>query len=167
MSDGPVPILYGSREVRNIDRLMSKGKRMAYVVNNRSEPESVKDSNSYAEDSDSSTSMYAESKMEPEFAKTCDRTSSSSDDSTMLKAICSKEECGDAQAFLNHEEQLLEFGSHEEYLASEYGEESLDQCTDKELEDILYANGLNSNVYVLSSGRWSVNQGSFVRLLKA
>ncbi|EXC14787.1 hypothetical protein L484_009441 [Morus notabilis] len=133
-----------------------------------SELESMKDSNSYTEDSNSSTSIYGEAKMEAEYATTphyslvscgadiSENTRSQGDGLNMAKANCSEEV--ESQAFLNLEEQLLEFGNHENYIASEYGADNLEQWTDKELEDILYANGLNPNEYVISSGRRTVNQ---------
>ncbi|KAA0032157.1 protein FAR-RED ELONGATED HYPOCOTYL 1-like [Cucumis melo var. makuwa] len=31
------------------------------------------------------------------------------------------------------------------------------QCTDQELEELFYSNGLNPNTYILSSGRWAIN----------
>jgi hypothetical protein len=65
------------------------------------------------------------------------------------------------QAFQNLEEQLLEFYNEVDYTCSGYGNDSIEQyCTDKELEDIPFSNGVNPNMYVLSSGRWSVNQGN-------
>lgn len=126
-----------------------------------SEPESMKDSNSYTEDSDSSTSIYGEAKPHSSLvscgADSSEHTSSQLDGSNMEKANCG-EEVG-LQVLLNLEEQLLEFENHEDYIASEYGDDILEQCTNTELEDILYANSSNPNVYVLSSGRWTVNQG--------
>ncbi|XP_062095611.1 protein FAR-RED ELONGATED HYPOCOTYL 1-like isoform X2 [Humulus lupulus] len=151
-----------------------KAKRVAIDDKSEAEPlESAKDSNSFGEDYDCATSAYNGAKMEVEYAKTEDMPSSSSltqgtDILGKNKSLWSslKAVKGDAkeeeelvfghytsqhkermQACLNLEEQLLE-----------YGDESLEQCTDKELEDILYAEGLNPNVYVLSSGRWTVNQ---------
>lgn len=182
-SDGPVSIFYGNHKE-------TKGKTKGLAMDEGSEPESAKDSNSIAEDSDSATSAYNGARMEAEYVKTYNTPSSSSlsygTDSlentnspldsflNAAKTNSSKEELAFAtqrdyssqheermQAYLNLEEQLLEFGNHGEYNTTEYVDESLEQCTDKELEDILYANGSNPNVYVLSSGRWSVDQGKF------
>ncbi|PON38596.1 hypothetical protein PanWU01x14_311780 [Parasponia andersonii] len=173
-SDGPFAKFYGSHEV-------TKGKRKGLAMDDRSERESMKDSNSFAEDSDSATSAYNGAKMEAENVKIYDSPSSSSpscgteslentnsplDSLNVRKADSREEELAfdssqheeRMQAYLNLEEQLIEFGNHGDYITSEHGDEELEQRTDKELEDILYTNGLNPNVYVLSSGRWSVNQ---------
>ncbi|KAJ4849172.1 hypothetical protein Tsubulata_028915 [Turnera subulata] len=59
----------------------------------------------------------------------------------------------------NLEEAFLEFQSHLDYSCTEYENKGgIDPCVDKEFQDILYPNGANPNVYVLSSGRWSVGQ---------
>lgn len=181
-SDGPVSNFYGSH-------VGTKGKKKGLAMDDRLEPESIKDSNSFAEDSDSATSAYTGDKTEAEYAKILPASSSQSCGIDSLenanspldglnvvkgKADSSEEELAIArqghyssqhqkrmQAYMYLEEQLLEFENHGDYITSEYGDESLEQCNDKEFEDILYANGLNSNVYILSSGRWSVNQGNF------
>ncbi|GAB2272565.1 hypothetical protein Dimus_007386 [Dionaea muscipula] len=44
-----------------------------------------------------------------------------------------------------------------DYIPSEFGHEG-NQLTDDELEDILYSNGFNPNVYMLSSERWNTDQ---------
>ncbi|CAI9762013.1 unnamed protein product [Fraxinus pennsylvanica] len=59
---------------------------------------------------------------------------------------------------LNYEEHLLELVSHVECSCSEYRINSIGDYTDKELEDVLYSNGVAPSSYVLSSGRWTVNQ---------
>ncbi|CAK9179447.1 unnamed protein product [Ilex paraguariensis] len=59
---------------------------------------------------------------------------------------------------LNYEEHLEDFGSHVDYSCSEYRSYDIEQYIDKELEDMLHLNGVNPNNYVLSSGRWNVNQ---------
>ncbi|GMN59548.1 hypothetical protein TIFTF001_028639 [Ficus carica] len=155
--DRPVSIFYGSKSA---DQRLTKGKTKVRVMDDGSDLESMKDSNSYTEDSDSPTSINGEAKPHSSLvscgADCSEHTSSQLDGSNMEKANCG-EEVG-LQVLLNLEEQLLEFENHEDYIASEYGDDSLEQCTNKELEDILYANSLNPNVYVLSSGRWTVNQ---------
>lgn len=60
---------------------------------------------------------------------------------------------------MNDEDYLLEFGSHIDFNCLE-DTTSFEDCTDKELEKMLYSNGVTPN-YVLSSGRWTVNQGIF------
>ncbi|XP_031125943.1 uncharacterized protein LOC116028375 [Ipomoea triloba] len=59
---------------------------------------------------------------------------------------------------LNYEDHLLDFESHVECSCSECGNENIETCTDKELEDMLYSNGITPDNFVLSSGRWEVGQ---------
>lgn len=147
----------------------TKGLAIDHDDNNVSEPESMKDSNSYAEDSVSSTSILSEAK----YAKTTvdginsfSHSSSTSDDSTAMKVVRSgkeeedeeEEETAATQGFIDLQEQLLEFGSHAEYVDGK----SIEECTDKDLQGFLCAKGMNSDVYVLSSGRWSVNEGTSI-----
>ncbi|CDP10898.1 unnamed protein product [Coffea canephora] len=58
---------------------------------------------------------------------------------------------------LNYEEHLLEFGSHGDCSCPEC-RAGFEEYTDKELEEMLYSNGVNPNNYVLSSGSWTLNQ---------
>lgn len=64
-----------------------------------------------------------------------------------------------AQALINHEEHFLGLGSFSGHECSEDAKDSNEYPVEKEFEDFLYSSGANSNVYVLSSGRWNVNQG--------
>lgn len=59
---------------------------------------------------------------------------------------------------MNDEDYLQEFGSHMDFSCSK-DRTSFEDCTDEGLEDILHSNGAAPN-YVLSSGRWTVNQGN-------
>ncbi|XP_015896979.3 protein FAR-RED ELONGATED HYPOCOTYL 1 [Ziziphus jujuba] len=163
-------------DVQSLHSSIIGGKTEEHVVEDRSEHDSGKDSNSFFRDSDSPTSIYVEAKVEPEYVKTYlyDMPSTSSgtesckdanyplDSLTVVKASSGKEELAFSQhddgihLFQNHEEHLIEFSNHVDYINCEY--EDIEQCTDKELGDLLYSNRLNPNTYVLSSGRWSVNQ---------
>ncbi|KZV53401.1 cell division protease ftsH isoform 1 [Dorcoceras hygrometricum] len=58
----------------------------------------------------------------------------------------------------NYDEDLLEFERHAEYSLSEYKIDDVN--AEKELFNLLYSNGLAPGNYVLSSGRWSVDQDS-------
>lgn len=60
---------------------------------------------------------------------------------------------------MNDEDYLQEFESHMDFSCSK-DRTSFEDCTDEGLEDILHSNGAAPN-YVLSSGRWTVNQGNF------
>ncbi|CAA2989569.1 Hypothetical predicted protein, partial [Olea europaea subsp. europaea] len=59
---------------------------------------------------------------------------------------------------VNYEEHLLELTNHVDCSCSEYRIDGFGHSTDKELEDMLYLNDVASSSYVLSSGRWTVNQ---------
>ena len=152
------------------------------TLDDRSEPDSAKDSNSFAGDSDSIISVYGEAKFEPECEKTCPYShpycssvnwgdNSSGDSLYSLKSTrmipdLSKDKptCVTGEhnplLFQNLEEQLLEFGNNVDFMTSEYGDEIIEHSTDKELADMPYVSGMTPNNYVLSSGRWSVNQGN-------
>jgi len=65
----------------------------------------------------------------------------------------------DVQALNNDEEHLLGIGGFSGHECSEYAKESNECPVDKEFEDFLFSSGVDPNVYVLSSGRWNVNQG--------
>ncbi|KAJ4704651.1 Protein FAR-RED ELONGATED HYPOCOTYL 1 [Melia azedarach] len=151
------------------------------------ENDSAKDSNSVAEDSDSSMSVHGESKFQVENGKSWpfDRPSSSSfewgsssfnDPSSSDSAAATESESGTEQFTLigeehhnahhvrklhmaeNLGEHLTERGSHAEYHSRVYGHDSSEQFTENEIEEILNSNEENPNIYVLSSGRWSANQ---------
>ncbi|KAF8402940.1 hypothetical protein HHK36_011033 [Tetracentron sinense] len=156
-----------------------------------SEPESEKDSNSFAEDSDFAMSANAERKFEPDYPKTYryDQPSTSSGScgsnsfkntvssfvgKTIMETNAGKEIFMDSEPnpmnleeFLNTEDQLPGFGKYTNYICSEYRNGEIEQCSDEDPEDMmLYSNGVTSNMYVLSSGRWSVNQENQVSVRK-
>lgn len=166
--------------MQSISTSLIKVKTREQIAEDRPEDELGKDSNSFSVDFDSATSVYGEAEIEPEFAKSYlyNRPSTSIncgtetvkdakyplDSLTVVKDHSGSGELaflqhdGGIQVLQNHEDHLLEFGNDADYINSEYGD--MEQCTDKGLEDILYSNGLNPNKYVLSSGRWTVNQGN-------
>ncbi|KAK4432348.1 protein FAR-RED ELONGATED HYPOCOTYL 1 [Sesamum alatum] len=135
-----------------------------------SDTESAKDSNSFHCNADSIMSTDYESKTETEYQETSaaaasyERTSSSvswadsiseidlysSQSMSLTKSSCSEPES------LSVTEQLDRPDSHSD--CSEYRNEGIEHCTEKELENLLYSNGIAPGNYVLSSGRWSVNQ---------
>lgn len=151
------------------------------TAGDESAPESAKDSNSFSGDSDSVTASY-EVNFPLHYAKTYvfdnpSTSSANSDGSSSKRILHSPGSSKDKlvvlseehpppshdgfQSFPSLEEQLLQCCNQVENTCSEYGKDSLENHTDMELEDILYSNGpLNPNMYVLSSGRWSVNQDS-------
>ncbi|RDX65008.1 hypothetical protein CR513_56366, partial [Mucuna pruriens] len=158
-----------------------------YVLKGRtdaesSESESVKDSNSFSEDSITAMSINEEGKLVTDSAKTYQYRSlvgwdgynvkdndCSLDESAVDKG-CSGEadtfvdrECNpsyhyaDLQALKNLEEQILGIESRRDQVYREYAEDSTYESIDMEFED-LFSKGENRNTYVLSSGRWNVNQ---------
>ncbi|KAI9115889.1 hypothetical protein K1719_012819 [Acacia pycnantha] len=156
-----------------------KGSRPdALVLDDRPSPVSAGDSNSFAEDSDASMSVNEEVKLEADCAKTFlyGRPSNSyvnwdsynvKDVTTIEKADSSEKdiftdtECNqsynheaDIQALQNLEEQIQGYEKLKDGLYEDDCEKSLDMG----FEDLLHSSGVNPNVYVLSSGRWEVNQ---------
>lgn len=153
--------------------------------------ESAKDRNSFTRDSDSVNSISGEAKSDLGSPKTFSSdqasTSSVSSDSfknslyslesrSLTKSCSSKvassnfsgeDDCPHHNFGLypsvNYEEHLLELTNHVDCSCSEYRIDGFGHSTDKELEDMLYLNDVASSSYVLSSGRWTVNQGNWFR----
>jgi hypothetical protein len=175
-----VSVFERNPELESIFPPIITGKTEGATVEHESETESMKDSNSFGGDSDSVMSSY-EANLPLQYPKTSlfdkPSTSSVNSDSSSSKHAHSsfgsrKDKLASLigehppphldglQGFKNLEEQLLEFCNEVDYTCSEYGNDRIEQCTDKELEDIPCSNGVNPNMFVLSSGRWSVNQGN-------
>ncbi|KAK6244907.1 hypothetical protein QUC31_011316 [Theobroma cacao] len=180
------PTFSSIQEIEGFSPCTFKGKGgAAYDV---SETGSAKDSNSFAEDSDCAMSVHDEAKFGTEDTKYLPygRASSSSSDwgsnsqgslyssdsTTVASRSVDKEvlsspggepEPADVELADNLEESLVEYGSHIDYIYSGYGNYPIEEYRDKEIEEILNTNGANPNVYVLSSGRWSANQGLLLR----
>ncbi|XWS55644.1 hypothetical protein CRYUN_Cryun09bG0018800 [Craigia yunnanensis] len=178
------PPTFGSiPEVEGFSPCTFKGKGGA--VCDVYETGSAKDSNNFAEDSDSAMSMHAEVKFGRDDAKYLlyDKASSSSSDwgsssqcsnyssdgttvssrgveKEVLSSPGGEPEPADVELAENLEESLVEYGCHIDYIYSVYGNYTIEQYQDKEIEEILNSDGANPNVYVLLSGRWSVNQGN-------
>ncbi|KAK8561777.1 hypothetical protein V6N13_149074 [Hibiscus sabdariffa] len=168
---------------RPLNPYSSKGKGVD--VYDAFETGSDKDSNSFPGNSDSTMPLHAEAKFGTVYANyllhdKASPTSSysgsssqgsrcSSDGTTMESRGVEKEvlsplgggtEPADVELAKNTEESLVEYGSYIDYIYSGYGNYSLEQYQDKEIEEILNPSEADPNVYVLSSGRWSVNQES-------
>ncbi|KAF7848152.1 hypothetical protein BT93_L2250 [Corymbia citriodora subsp. variegata] len=143
-----------------------------------SQPESAKDSNSFAEDSDTAMSAYGGCNLGPDTAAITSGASTSyvkwawnssqdvphfssaekammrvDNDDGVGKHVPSDQ---DSELQMLLEEQLLEFGCHMGYTC-EYANDSLETCATKEVEDSIYSNASNPDNLVLSSGRWSTN----------
>ncbi|KAK8542021.1 hypothetical protein V6N13_137403 [Hibiscus sabdariffa] len=139
-----------------------------------SETESVKDSNSFAEDSDTAISIHADAKYllynsasypSPDWGSSSrgshsDGTTvaSSSVEKDVLSSPGDEHETADSKLAENLQETLAEYGDDIDYIYSGYGNYTIEQYQDKEIEEILNSNGAKPNDYVLSSGRWSVTQ---------
>ncbi|KAM7262926.1 hypothetical protein ACFE04_000609 [Oxalis oulophora] len=123
-------------------------------VENESEAESAK-SNSFAGDSDCVMSGYSESKY--------DQGTSSSENTFVyeneIAFMTEEDHYNELQALNVLGDPLLEFESRYEYICSQHSNENKEQSSDTMLDDdVLYSNEKKQNTYVLSSGRWNVNQ---------
>ncbi|KAG4921911.1 hypothetical protein AAZX31_18G167200 [Glycine max] len=126
-----------------------------------SEPESAKDSNSLMEDCDTAISVNEESKHEADCGNSylyVNRVSYIDEEAFVDSECIPPYDDANAQALINHEEHLQGLGSFSGHECSEDAKDSNEYPVEKEFEDFLYSSGANSNVYVLSSGRWNVNQ---------
>lgn len=179
------PTIHENQEEKDLITHIIKENAERQAIDERPDPESDKDSNSFVGDSDSATSMYGEAKLEMEVSKIWppNRPSTSSFDwGNSVKDIqCSPDNFAaprhagreeltfvegeddhcchydGLQVSQNPEEPILEIESPLVYSCSEYGTDNIEPCADEEV-DILYSNEVNLNGYVLSSGRWTVNQ---------
>ncbi|OMO97254.1 hypothetical protein COLO4_14776 [Corchorus olitorius] len=171
------PAFTGVPEVEGYNSCNSKPKGGAsYDV---SETGSAKDSNSFGEDSyslhaeakfgteDTKYSLYDRSSSFSDWASSSRESHYSSDDTTVasggverevLSSPAGEPEIADVDLTQIPEDSHVEYGSHIDYIYSGYGNYTIEQYQEKEIEEILNSNGANQNVYVLSSGRWSVNQ---------
>ncbi|KAF5471644.1 hypothetical protein F2P56_008419 [Juglans regia] len=143
----PVFVFEKNPEVESIFPNIINGKTERAAMDYEAEPESGKDSNSFGGDSNSATSSYDEAKVQLEKDKL---------------AFLSGEHPShhdELQAFQTLEEHLVDLCDQVDYTSSVYGNDCIEQPTDNELEDILDSHGVNpTNMYVLSSERWTVGQ---------
>ncbi|MED6224295.1 hypothetical protein PIB30_082669 [Stylosanthes scabra] len=105
--------------LESVHNQMIKIRTNAAFLDERSQPESAKDSNSFVEDSDTAISVNKEAKL-------------------------------DADTYL-----------YENFAGNAYSEDAKDGAelaVEEEFEDFLLSNGVDPNMYVLSSGRWNVNR---------
>uniref|UniRef100_A0A6N2KJU8 Laccase n=1 Tax=Salix viminalis TaxID=40686 RepID=A0A6N2KJU8_SALVM len=179
------PTIHENQEEKGLITHIIKEHAERQAIDERPDPESDKDSNSFVGDSDSATSMYGEAKLEMEVSKIWppNRPSTSSfdwgnsvkdtqysPDNFAAPRHAGREELtfvegeddhcchyDGLQVSQNTEEPILEIESPLVYSCSEYGTDNIEPCADEEV-DILYSNEVNLNGYVLSSGRWTVNQ---------
>lgn len=86
-------------------------------------------------------------------------TKSCSNKSASLSA-CEEVDCHGLLPCPMYEEHILEFGSYANCNCMNCLNDGLEHCTDKERYDLLYLDGVAPSNYVLSSGRWPVDQGT-------
>lgn len=60
----------------------------------------------------------------------------------------------------NYGVHLLEYGSNADCSFAEYQNEVIEECVGEGVDNQLYSNEASGSNFILSSGRWSVNQGS-------
>ncbi|KAG2690606.1 hypothetical protein I3760_09G194700 [Carya illinoinensis] len=174
-----VSVFETNPEVESMFTNIKTEKTEEAAMDDELEPESVKDSSSFGADSDPAMSPYDEAKVQLEYYATENLSEGPSpssgnfdsgdlkdtdhssgfrkDNLAFLVGECSTLHDG-SRAFQNLDENLLEFSNEVDYSCSEYRNDSFEQLTDKDIEDVLNSNGVNPNMYVLSSGRWTVNQ---------
>ncbi|CAI8612664.1 unnamed protein product [Vicia faba] len=125
-------------------------------VDDRSELESAKDSNSLMEDTDTSMSVNEDAKLEADCANTflCanrHRLGYSEDATFIDSKYNSSYDDSDTQPMEKYEEHLLGYSDNVK-------DSNDDQLVDKEFEDFLFSNGVNPDKYVLSSRVLLLNQ---------
>ncbi|XP_035544871.1 protein FAR-RED-ELONGATED HYPOCOTYL 1-LIKE-like isoform X1 [Juglans regia] len=165
----PVSVFETNPGVESIFTNIKTEKAEGAAMDDESEPESAKDSSSFGVESDPAMSPYATENLfegpspssgnfDSGDLKDTDHSSGFRKDNLAF-LIGERSTLHDgSRAFQNLDENLLEFSNEVDYSCSEHGNDSFEQLTDKDIEDVLYSNGINPNKYVLSSGRWTVNQ---------
>ncbi|KAL5709550.1 hypothetical protein ACHQM5_020226 [Ranunculus cassubicifolius] len=136
------------------------------------QPDSEMGSNSFAEESDSAMSRYIEVKSELQLQKGCNLGQRAkaiwefSDAYACDKPSTSSGSCGSndekntLHSFPFIDDQNLQYGYDTDYVYSEGKIGETDEPLDGDLEDamIYSTNGGSSDMFVLSSGRWKINQ---------
>uniref|UniRef100_A0A7N0RHP0 Uncharacterized protein n=1 Tax=Kalanchoe fedtschenkoi TaxID=63787 RepID=A0A7N0RHP0_KALFE len=112
---------------------------------------SVEDSNSLPAHSASTTSSICRTKSDPE-------CSNAYAYSYMMGEYDTSDSAADG--YPNLEDHPLDPEMHGSYAKYECGDDAMELGQDKDLEDLLYSNcsEVNPNMFVLSSGRWVINQ---------
>ena len=180
------PTIHENQEEKDLITHIIKQNAERQAIDERSDPESDKDSNSFDGDSDSAMSMYGEAKLEMEVSKIWppNRPSTSSfdlgnsvkdtqysPDNFAAPRHAGREELtfvegeddhcchyDGLQVSQNLEDPILEIESPLNYSCAEFGTDNIEPGADEEV-DILYSNEVNLNGYVLSSGRLNADQG--------
>ncbi|XP_054780982.1 protein FAR-RED ELONGATED HYPOCOTYL 1-like [Prosopis cineraria] len=138
-----------------------------------SETKSSKGSNNFSEDSDAAMSVNDEPKHQMDcpkpylygrpsysfinwdgyyFKKSC------REEDTVVERESSYDYDDDIQALVNLEEHSLGLGICRDHDYSDYVKKGNEHSREKEFEDVFAAHGANPSIYILSSGKWDVNQ---------
>ncbi|KAJ9545461.1 hypothetical protein OSB04_025168 [Centaurea solstitialis] len=151
--------LRNSRKERSVDN--------SHSIHDQIEQGSAKDSNSFSEDADSvMCALVVDSENELRYLKICppDQNSSASVnwdlDRSEAKA-CDKISMNPAYHLYespSFEEDQMDCGIMDEFDSSEYGNGGTKTLEDESLEDFFGSNGVIPDNFILSSGRWDVNQ---------
>lgn len=173
LSNTSIYMLDENVEEISVPTKLLRGPRERSTLDYGSEAESVKDNNSFVGDDRPSTSSVncgTDSFVDTNYSYhslTLANDSSGKDETEhgTTGQHSSVHDSG-ARTFENFKDGFLEFENHLDYVNSGCGDDSTEQFTDKELQDILGSNGLNHNLCMLPSGRWSVSQGNFSFCLK-
>ncbi|GFP91523.1 hypothetical protein PHJA_001296300 [Phtheirospermum japonicum] len=135
--------------------------------NSSSDCESAKDSNSLQCDTDSamSTDIEYETKTDDEYFNIHGACSDEPynkigvDSSESESLAASSSTCfGRLDCSLYQYEPQNPTLEEYDCSCSEYRNDGLENCSDSEIENLLFSNGITTSNYVLSSGRWSINQ---------
>ncbi|XP_028783416.1 protein FAR-RED ELONGATED HYPOCOTYL 1 isoform X2 [Neltuma alba] len=121
-----------------------------------SEPKSSRGSNSFGEDSDTAISVNEEGKLQIDCAKPY-LHGRPSHGPLEVDRVSEREPFCDA--LMNLEEQSLALGICSDHVYSEYVRDGNMHSIEKEVEDVFSTHGAIPNMYILSSGKWNVNQG--------
>ncbi|XLR61825.1 hypothetical protein HN51_005114 [Arachis hypogaea] len=149
--------------LESVHNQMVKIQTDAAFLDERSEPESAKDSNSFMEDSDTAISVNKEAKLDADTylygrPSTCFDNHSLCMYQQKKKLIFTSSYRGSYfQVFNDNKEHLLELENYAGHAYSEDGK-GAELAIEEEFEDFLLSNGVDPNMYVLSSGRRNVNR---------
>lgn len=190
-SEEPSPITHDKENEDNMDKCRNNSKADGGSSDRLEQCESVKDSNSFVDESD--TAMYVDVQTETQTGNGTNfhdqpliSSSSSSINnygnnfyspaSAAIKSMTNRTSESDSANLGN--DPLLDQGfplskgcidelgiNYADLICSEYLE-GKEQCLDMAAEEMmLYSNDVLPNLYVLSSGRWNVNPGEILVLL--
>lgn len=150
---------------KELNKWMDTSKDGIVETENQLDPrDSEKDSNIFSEDDNSVMSVSSDwpstssvnwggSSSSTSFYSGNCRLETKSSESGGQQYLCE-------QKFANHnyEDQLLEYAKYVDCDSSEYGYDGIEVCKDNEFEDLVHSDGVSEKNFILSSGRWTVNQ---------